>query len=128
MQDRWLINSPERRILITVQSRGNGALNSNIYFRNEKKKTNAKLTKVSKSVIPVWSRMEPSFSIEIKQVTILEGLLKTKESMIPASAVNSQRSKKRIQILLLPIRTVRRCFFWERIYCFWAMDNSLIMV
>lgn len=40
MQDRWLINSPERRILITVQSRGNGALNSNIYFRNEKKKTN----------------------------------------------------------------------------------------
>ena len=40
MQDRWLINSPERRILITVQSRGNGALNSNIYFQNEKKKTN----------------------------------------------------------------------------------------
>ena len=29
LQDRWLINSPERRILITVQSRGNGALNRN---------------------------------------------------------------------------------------------------
>ena len=41
--------------------------------------------------------MVPSFAIVKKQVPILEGLLKMKESMIPVFAVHSQRTRKRIR-------------------------------
>ena len=66
--------------------------------------------------------------ISQKQIAILDGLLKMKESMIPTLAVNSQMNKKLRRIRTLEIRTIRLCFRWFFRYCSWLFDSSLINV